>query len=686
MFQDNPLLAQLKQQLRDNLPKKEGVVRASDRGYGFLETDHKGESFFIAPQQMKKVMHGDRITAMIRSENGKEQAEPESLVTPYLSRFVARIKMIKDRLFVVPDHPVLKDAIKARAKKGLDEKQFKEGDWVIANLKRHGLAPESNGHLAEITEYVTHNNDPEAPWWVVLRRHDLARAAPEIEQDWQIRDEGLVREDLTALPFVTIDGESTKDMDDALYAEKIAEGWKIIVAIADPTAYIEPGSPLDKEAEKRAFTVYLPGRNIPMIPRFLSDELCSLMEGEDRPTLCCEFIIANDGALLPNPRFFAANIRSQARLNYDAVSDWLENGVAEGFEPVEAVAEQIRLLHAATDARQNWRRVNAILFKDRPDYDFELNEAGEVVAIHASFRRSANKIVEETMIASNQCAGDFMAANPGYGVFNTHTGLDEEKFKQAQEFLQKHEAPVTDERLFTLDGFCELRRWLDAQPTSYLDNRIRRFQTYSLMSAQPGPHFGLGLSHYATWTSPIRKYGDMINHRILKALISQQDVPAITETAVVDALSLARRGNRMAERDIADWLYCRYLAPDVANGTVFEAEVMDVMRSGLKVRLLGNGAVCFIPAGVILKDRKRFVCSYDEGRAYLDGEIYYELGQTIEVKLQDAIEATRTLIAVPVVLPSAAIAVTEDELKASEAEVIDELLSESQSDTTDSDL
>ena len=113
----------------------------------------------------------------------------------------------------------MKDAIKARPMKGLDESQFKEGDWVIANLKRHGMN-DASGHFAEITEYVTHNNDPEAPWWVVLRRHDLPRCAPDIEQEWQLRDEGLTREDLTALPFVTIDGESTRDMDDALYIEK----------------------------------------------------------------------------------------------------------------------------------------------------------------------------------------------------------------------------------------------------------------------------------------------------------------------------------------------------------------------------------------------------------------------------------------------------------------------------------
>ena len=161
MFQDNPLLAQLKQQLRDNIPKKEGVVRGSDRGFGFLETDNR-ESYFIPPQQMKKVMHGDRITALIRTENEKEQAEPDSLITPFLTRFVGRIKLIKDRLNVVPDHPVLKEVIKARPIKGLDEKQFAEGDWVVANLKRHGLTDGS--HFAEISERITSGDDPEAPW------------------------------------------------------------------------------------------------------------------------------------------------------------------------------------------------------------------------------------------------------------------------------------------------------------------------------------------------------------------------------------------------------------------------------------------------------------------------------------------------------------------------------------------
>ena len=642
MFQDNPLLAQLKQQLRDNIPKKEGVVRGSDRGFGFLETDNR-ESYFIPPMQMKKVMHGDRISVLIRTENEKEQAEPDALITPFLSRFVGRIKLIKDRLNVVPDHPVLKEIIKARPIKGLDEKLFSEGDWVIANLKRHAL--NDGSHFAEISERITSGDDPEAPWWVVLRRHDLPRTAPEETQEWQAEADDLPREDLTDRAFITIDGASTKDMDDALYVENHAEGWKLTVAIADPTAYVAPGSPMDLEAAKRAFTVYLPGRNIPMIPRTLSDELCSLVEGEARHTLCCELLIRKDGSIAPDFRFFAATICSQGRLIYDEVSDLLEHGKAEGFTPAAHILSQLQTLQAITAARHEWRSKHALVFGDKPDYSFELDEQGAVVAIHVEPRRIANRMVEEAMIAANVCAGEFLTKTPGYGIFNVHAGFDPEKMAGAMELLAAHNAPVADERINTLDGFCELRRWMETLPSPFLDSRIRRYQTYSVMSSQPGPHFGLGLQAYATWTSPIRKYGDMVNHRIIKALLKGEACPAEPSAELTQTLSEARRFNRFAERDIADWLYVRFLAPSIASGQIYPAEIIDIVRGGMKVRLVENGAVAFIPAGQIFSDRKRLECSWDDGKIYLDKEPRFELGQKVNVKLKDAIEATRSLVA-----------------------------------------
>src|SRR5699024_6037871 len=171
---------QLKQQIRETLPIKEGVVKGTSKGFGFLEVAEK-ESYFIPPPHMKKVMHGDHITAILRTENEREMVEPETLIEPGVTRFVARVKWIRDRLNVLPEHPLMKDAMKARPKKGNDEKSLKEGDWVLAELTRHAL--KDNGFFANIVEVIAGVDDPIAPWWVVLARNELAKQAPEDTQD-----------------------------------------------------------------------------------------------------------------------------------------------------------------------------------------------------------------------------------------------------------------------------------------------------------------------------------------------------------------------------------------------------------------------------------------------------------------------------------------------------------------------
>ncbi|WP_323890066.1 exoribonuclease II [Aeromonas allosaccharophila] len=646
MFQDNPLLAQLKQQIRENIPKKEGVIRASDRGFGFLEVDEK-TSYFVPPPYMKKVMHGDRVTALIRTEKEKEVAEPDTLLEQSVTRFVARVKMFRDRLNVVADHPLIKDAIKARVKKGLDEKEFKEGDWVVATLKRHALV--DGNFSAEIIQKIAAQEDHNVPWWVVLARHNLAQIEPADLPEWKvIEEEELPRTDLTDVPFFTIDGAKTKDMDDALAIRKLDNGWELLVAIADPTAYVAEGSELDKEAAQRAFTVYMPGRNVPMIPRTLSDELCSLKEGEERNTLCARLHIAEDGLLMEETEFFAARICSHARLSYDDVSDWAEHGKALTIDA--GVLAQLPLMKAMTEARIAWRTKHALVFPDRPDYDFELGENGEVLAIHVEPRRIANRMVEESMIAANICAGRVLGKSVGYGIFNVHTGFDEESLDGAIDLLKSAEAPFERDEIASLTGFCALRRWIDNLDTRWLDGKIRRFQSYALMSSEPGAHYGLGLDAYATWTSPIRKYGDMVNHRLLKAVIAGKTPGERPSQELTEHLTACRRLHRMVERDIGDWLYVRYLKADAGTDKVFNAEIIDVMRAGLKLRLQENGAVVFMPARHILDNKDRLECNWDNGRVYLDKtEVVYELGQIIEVKLSEAVEETRSLIAKPAV-------------------------------------
>ncbi|EJL6654386.1 exoribonuclease II [Vibrio cholerae] len=649
MFQDNPLLAQLKQKIQENLPKKEGTIKASDKGFGFLEVDSK-TSYFVPPPYMKKCMHGDKVVAFIRTENEREVAEPSELIEQSLTRFIGRVKLFKGKLNVAPDHPQLKKlSLKAKTKKGLNEADFQEGDWVVANLVRHPLKGD-DGFFVQISHKITDANDKIAPWWVTLAENDLPNSEPAGIDDWQLKDDAdLVREDLTALPFVTIDGESTKDMDDALYAQQLPNGdFALTIAIADPTAYITPEDEMDKVARERGFTIYLPGRNIPMLPRDLADELCSLMENQVRPALCCSVTIRKDGVIGDDIRFFAANIKSHARLVYDHVSDWLETGSSEQWQPSEEIAQVVRDLYAFSQARANWRETHAVVFPDRPDYRFELSADNDVVAIHADMRRTANRLVEESMITANICAGKTLQTTFGFGVFNTHAGFKAEKMADVVELMAVNGAPNADaETLATVEGFAALRRWLATQETSYLDNRIRKYQSYSEIGNQPLPHFAMGLDVYATWTSPIRKYGDMINHRLLKAHILGKAPVQTPDETVGEELALHRKHHKIAERNVADWLYARTLADEPAKETRFQAEIFDINRPGMRVRLLENGAMAFIPGALILDNKERIECNGEDGTVLIDKEVVYKLGDVLEIVLTEVNQENRSLVGKP---------------------------------------
>ncbi|MBC1184215.1 exoribonuclease II [Kluyvera sichuanensis] len=642
MLQDNPLLAQLKQQLHSQTPRAEGVVKATEKGFGFLEVDAQ-KSYFIPPPQMKKVMHGDRIIAVIHSEKEKESAEPEELVEPFLTRFVGKIHRKDDRLSIVPDHPLLKDAIPCRAERGVTH-DFKEGDWAVAEMRRHPLKGDRSFY-AELTKFITFGDDHFVPWWVTLARHNLEKEAPNGVAT-EMQDEGLERRDLTALDFVTIDSASTEDMDDALFVEEATDGKLLLtVAIADPTAWIVEGSKLDDAAKIRAFTNYLPGFNIPMLPRELSDDLCSLRAEVVRPVLACRMTLAADGTIEDNIEFFAANIESKAKLVYDDVSNWLENS-GDWKPQTDAIARQITLLQRVCQIRSEWRKTHALVFKDRPDYRFVLGEKGEVLDIVAEPRRIANRIVEESMIAANICAARVLRDKLGFGIYNVHTGFAPDNTEALAALLKTHDVHVDPVEVLTLDGFCKLRRELDAQPSGFLDSRIRRFQSFAEISIEPGPHFGLGLEAYATWTSPIRKYGDMVNHRLLKAIIKGEN-PSRPKEDVTVQMAERRRLNRMAERDVADWLYARYLNPQAGKDTRFAAEIIDVSRGGMRVRLVDNGAVAFIPAPFLHAVRDEMVCSQESGTVQIKGEVVYKVTDVIDVTIAEVRMETRSVIARP---------------------------------------
>lgn len=654
MFQDNPLLAQLKQQIHDSKEHVEGVVKSTDKAYGFLECDKK--SYFIAPPAMKKVMHGDKIKATIEKQGDKEQAEPEELIEPMLTRFIAKVRFNKDKkLQVLVDHPSINQPIGAQQAKSVKE-ELQEGDWVVANLKTHPLR-DDRFFYATINQFICRADDELAPWWVTLARHEQSRHSVQGAESYEMLDQ-QTREDLTALHFVTIDSESTQDMDDALYIEPIEQdgtqtGWRLVVAIADPTAYIALDSQIEKDAKQRCFTNYLPGFNIPMLPRELSDELCSLMANETRPALVCYIETDLEGNITAKPHFVSAYVQSKAKLAYNKISDYLEQ-VPDAWQPeTPEIAQQIDWLHQFTQARIQWRKTHSLLFKEKPDYSFILAENGKVKEIKAEYRRIANQIVEESMIIANICAAQFLAEQAQTGIFNTHSGFDKKFLENAHNFLmanlanEENQAELAErysvENLATLKGYCQMRHDIEPIEGDYLEFRLRRYLTFAEFKSELAPHFGLGLEGYATWTSPIRKYSDMVNHRLIKAVLTQQACEK-PKDEVLARLQEARRQNRLVERDIADWLYCRYLADKVAENVEFDAEVQDVMRGGLRVQLLENGASMFVPASTLHPNKDEMQVNGDELALYIQGERRYKIGDLVKVKLTEVREETRSIV------------------------------------------
>lgn len=651
MFQDNPLLAQLKQQIHDSKEQVEGVVKSTDKAYGFLECDKK--TYFIAPPSMKKVMHGDKIKATIEKQGDKEQAEPESLIEPMLTRFIAKVRFNKDKkLQVLVDHPNINQPIGAQQAKSVKE-ELQEGDWVVANLKTHPLR-DDRFFYATINQFICRAEDELAPWWVTLARHEQSRYPVRGAEPYEMLDQ-KTRENLTALHFVTIDSESTMDMDDALYIEPIAQnstqtGWKLVVAIADPTAYIALDSQIEQEAKQRCFTNYLPGFNIPMLPRELSDELCSLIANETRPALVCYIETDLAGNITAKPHFVSAYVQSKAKLAYNKVSDYLEQA-DNAWQP--ETAQQIHWLHQFTKARIQWRKTHSLFFKEKPDYTFVLAENGKVQEIKAEYRRIANQIVEEAMIIANICAAQFLHEQAKTGIFNTHSGFDKKFLENAHNFLmanlanEQNQTELAErysvENLATLNGYCQMRHDIEPIESDYLELRLRRYLTFAEFKSELSPHFGLGLEGYATWTSPIRKYSDMVNHRLIKAVLAKQPYEK-PQNDVLARLQEARRQNRLVERDIADWLYCRYLADKVASNAEFEAEVQDVMRGGLRVQLLENGASMFIPASTLYNNKEEIQVNSDEIALYIKGERTYKIGDMVKVKLTEVKEATRSIV------------------------------------------
>ena len=334
------------------------------------------------------------------------------------------------------------------------------------------------------------------------------------------------RRDLRALPFVTIDGEDARDFDDAVYCEPLKNGqFKLIVAIADVSFYVRPGMALDNEAYTRGTSIYFPGRVIPMLPEILSNELCSLKPNVDRLSMAAEMRISSEGQLL-SYEFYPTVIRSQARLTYNQVAQVLENHTLATQTPhleFAAVWPHIFVLHDLYKILYSARQERGALDFDTVEGVLILDEKGELAEIKSTPRNDAHRLIEEMMLTANVAAADFFLKHDALGIYRIHEGVRIEKFENLRDFLKVRsiplgKAPPTVKELNAVLSAAQKR-----EDYPIIQTVVLRSLNQAIYSANNVGHYGLAYQAYTHFTSPIRRYPDLLVHRLIRAILNQQD-------------------------------------------------------------------------------------------------------------------------------------------------------------------
>ncbi len=456
------------------------------------------------------------------------------------------------------------------------------------------------------------------------------------------------REDLRHLPLVTIDPSDARDHDDAVWAEADPNpanrgGWVVIVAIADVAAYVRPGSALDKEARKRGNSVYFPDRVVPMLPERISNELCSLTENDARACLAVRMIFDKDGRKLDH-RFFRALMRSAASLTYEQSQAAIDGRVDETTGPL--LETVLRPLWGAYASLVLARTERAPLDLDLPERKILLDDKGRVRAVVSPPRLDAHRLIEEFMISANVAAAETLEAKRSPLIYRVHDSPSKEKLISLGEFLNTIDIKLPKSGTVKPALFNRILAETRATPTAELVGEvILRSQAQAVYSPGNFGHFGLNLRRYAHFTSPIRRYADLIVHRALvRALGLGNDGLTDAEMEELDqiaqSISDTERRAMAAERETADRLIAAHLADRI--GATFHARVSGLVRTGLFVRLIETGADGFVPASSI--GHEYFF--HDEVRQALVGEdtgLAYRLGDPVEVRLVEAIPTAGAL-------------------------------------------
>ena len=515
-----------------------------------------------------------------------------------------------------------------------DTNGAEDGDLVVAlPFPQRGHGP-VRGRIQEI---IGRQEDPRAASLLAIAAHDIPTEFPRavIDQAKSHKPAKVKRTDLRETPLITIDPADARDHDDAVFAEVLEDGFRVIVAIADVAAYVTPDSPLDQEALKRGNSTYFPDRVVPMLPFELSADACSLKEDQDRPCMAIEIIFDKSGTKRAH-KFLRATMRSAGALSYEEAQAAIDG---RPTKRAEALLEPVlRPLWQAYGALSQSRARRAPLELDLPERKVEIGEDGSVTGIHTKERFDAHKLIEEFMIQANVCAAEELEKRGSGLLYRVHDAPSDAKIAALADFLKTLDIKwPLGERTQTHRFNRILSDFDETEHSEAISEIVLRTQSQAIYSPENIGHFGLNLKKYAHFTSPIRRYSDLIVHRaLIRSLKFGPDGVTDKQLAQLDEISehLVRteRRSMAAERDATD----RYLALFLADrvGAEFDGRITGVTASGLFVRLHETGADGFCPASRISQEYWR----YQEAAQALIGENSgkrYELGQSVRVRLTE---------------------------------------------------
>jgi len=612
-----------------------GRVQGHPDGFGFLIRDDRGPDIFLGAKEMREALHGDRVVARISGTD--RRGRPEGKIVEVLERghqrLVGRLRSEHGIVFVTAEDKRISHEflVPADAAGGAKPGQVVTVE-IVAQPSKHAQP------VARVVEVLGDYADPGMEIEIALRKHDLPHVFPraaeqlcaEIPGEVTVQDrEG--RTDLIQLPMVTIDGETAKDFDDAVYCEPEAGGGhRLVVAIADVSHYVKHGDALDLEARSRGNSVYFPRRVIPMLPEKLSNGLCSLNPQVPRLAVVCDMRIAADGEIR-SYKFYSAVFRSHARLTYTEVAAML--GDTDG--------EAARRHRALLPHMQNLHRLYKVLVKSRERrgaIDFETIETemifdarGKIERIVPVKRNDAHRMIEESMLAANVCTSDFLRGRDHAMLYRIHEGPTPEKLAALREFLKGFGLQLGGGDKPHARDFAKLLVKVRDRPDAQL---IQTVMLRSLKQAVYGPdnlgHFGLAYESYTHFTSPIRRYPDLLVHRAIKAVLKGKHYDPGNWHELGAHCSTTERRADEATRDVVSWLKCYYMKDRV--GETFAGSVSGVTAFGAFVALDG----VYVEGLLHVSELGSDYFHYDAGKHHLMGERTrkrYRLGDRVQVKV-----------------------------------------------------